>query len=427
MPPRHGKSELASRRFPAWCLGRTPELQFISASATAELASDFGRDVRNIITSRDYQSVFGRTLLASDSGAKGKWHTSEGGVYYSVGIGGTIMGRGADIFLIDDPYASMADAQSAVTRKKVYEWYTGTAYNRLEGDAAIVLINHRMHEEDLTGQLLAQQAAGGDQWEVVELPAISEDGAALWDCKFPLKALERIKRNTLPHFWSALYQQKPTPEDGDYFKRNWFRWYNADEKPRHLRLYGASDYAVTANGGDYTVHVVCGLDPDDNLYVIDLWRAQTESHDWVEAFLDLMSEHKTLDWAEEQGQILKSLGPFIKRRMRERKVYGKRTQFPSSGAGDKAVRCRSFQARCSMGKVYLPTNAPWIPDFLQELLAFGAGGKHDDQVDAVGLIGRMLDTMHSSKPKGETKRHEDSWDRAFKRQERDSSNGWKTV
>ena len=390
LPPRHGKSELASKRFPAWYLGRNPEKQVLSVSATAELAADFGREVRNILASERYQSLFS-VRLAEDSQAKGKWHTDAGGIYYSVGVGGALLGRGADIMTIDDPYSSMDEAQSETVRRKVYDWFTGTAYNRLQPGGAIVLINHRMHEDDLTGMLLEQEAAGGDAWKVVELPAISDEGEALWPEAYPIEALERIRANTLPKFWSSLYQQKPTPDEGDYFKREWFKWYITP--PKHLRIYGASDYAVTGKGGDYTVHVVAGVDPEDNLYILDIWRSQSESNVWIETFLDLVHQHKPMAWGEEAGQIIKSLGPFIDKRMRERKVYCYRQQVTSTG--DKPTRARSFQARAAMGKVYLPINAPWVPDLMHELLIFGAGAKHDDQVDALGLIGRMLDTMVS--------------------------------
>lgn len=183
--PRHGKSELASRRFPALVLGQKPDKHFISVSAGADLATDFGRDVRNLINGEAFRRLFD-TRLAEDSQAKNKWRTDVGGGYYAVGVGGDFMGRGADVLMIDDPFASMADAQSAKTRKDVWDWYTGTAYNRLEAGGAIVLINHRMHEDDLSGRIFAQQAAGGDRFEVVELPAIGDDGEALWPERFPL-------------------------------------------------------------------------------------------------------------------------------------------------------------------------------------------------------------------------------------------------
>src|SRR6516162_10400005 len=142
VPPRHGKSELASRRFPAWFLGRHPGKQFISASASATLAEDFGRDVRNLIASPEYADVF-ETRLSEDAQARGRWTTQQGGSYFATGVGGALMGRGAHVLLIDDPFGSMADARSETTRKAVHEWLTGTAYNRLEKGGAIILINHR--------------------------------------------------------------------------------------------------------------------------------------------------------------------------------------------------------------------------------------------------------------------------------------------
>ena len=389
VPPRHGKSELASRRFPAFYLGHHPDRHFLSVSATAELAADFGRDVRNLIGSSEYACVF-ETVLAADSQAKGKWHTSAAGVYYSVGIGGAVLGRGAHVMLIDDPFASMEEALSEATRKNVWNWYTGTAYNRLMPGGAIVVINHRMHEDDLAGRLLTQQAAGGDRWEVVELPAIDDNGMALWPEAYPIAALERIRLNTQPRFWSALYQQRPAPEEGDYFKANWLRSYDKAPPRETLTIYGASDYAVTEGAGDYSVHIIVGVDPEARIYLLDLWRKQTSPDQWIESFCDLVLKWKPLDWAEEQGQIKASVGPFLSRRQHERKAYVNREPFPTRG--DKAVRAQSIRGRMALDGLYVPVTAPWYAAFCAELLSFPAG-KHDDQVDALGLIGQLLDKM----------------------------------
>lgn len=421
LPPRHGKSELASKRFPAYCLGLNPELQFISASATTSLAEDFGRDVRNIITSNEYQHIF-PTQLAEDSQARGKWLTSKGGVFYAVGVGSAVIGRGADIFLIDDPYSSMEDAQSETIRRKVWEWYTGSVYNRLQPNGAIVLINHRMHEDDLTGRLLTEMKNGGDEWEIVRLPAIDDDGKALWPEAYPIDALRRIQRNTLPRFWSGLYQQNPTPDEGEYFKRPWFKFY--DKLPPTLRYYGASDYATKDGRGDYTVHVVIGVDTHDDIYIVDVWRKQAETHIWIDQFLDLVARYKPLKWGEENGQIINSVGPFIEKRMRERRVYCQREQFPS--VADKPTRARSFQARCSMGKVYFPHSAHWVADLQSELLSFP--GKYDDQVDALSLIGRMLDTMVAGRDRKAEIPEPSKWDRAFaKRKSEANTANWKSL
>lgn len=423
VPPRHGKSELASKRFPAWLLGRAPHKQFISTSATAELAADFGREVRNIIGSPEYKAVF-NTALAEDSQAKGKWHTSSGGVYYSVGVGGSVLGRGGDVILIDDPFGSMREAQSELERKTVWDFYTGTLYNRLMPGGAIVVINHRMHEDDLCGRLLAQQGAGGDKWEVVELPAINDSGDPLWPDQYSLSALERIRKNTLPRDWSALYQQRPAPEEGDYFKSDWLKPYDRAPDRSTMRVYGGSDYAVTADGGDYTVHAVVGVDPDGRMYLLDLWRAQASSDVWIEAFCNLVLKHKPIEWAEETGQIKASLGPFIDRRQRERKAYVKRTQFPTRG--DKSIRAQSIRGRMALEGLYVDQRAPWFADFRSELLSFPAG-KHDDQVDAIGLIGQLLDKIIAgSKPRPNEKPQTDRWERAFNRADNGSTN-WKTL
>jgi hypothetical protein len=302
----------------------------LSVSATADLAADFGRDVRNLIASEEYAALFD-TSLAPDSHAKGKWHTSAGGLYYSVGIGGGVLGRGAHVMLIDDPFPSMEAALSEATRKNVWDWFTGTAYNRLMPGGAIVLINHRMHDDDLVGRLLAQQAASGDRWEVVELPAIGEDGAALWPEAYPLEALSRIRQNTQPRFWSALYQQHPTPEEGDFFKSEWLRPYVKSPDVGTLSIYGASDFAVTAAGGDYTVHVVIGIDREKRLWLLDLWRAQTSSDVWVETLCDIIKRWKPISWAFENGQIKSGVGPFLRKRAIERGAWMDFKEFPTRG------------------------------------------------------------------------------------------------
>jgi predicted phage terminase large subunit-like protein len=419
MPPRHGKSELASRRFPAYFIGRNPDRSIIAASYNSDLASDFGREVRNIVGSKAYADLF-NVHLAEDSSARDRWHTEKGGMYSAAGVGTATTGRGAHVFLIDDPVKDRESADSEIIRERTYRWYTSTAYTRLESDidnselleddwlwrdlqndieagratkleGAIVLIQTRWHDDDLAGRLLLEQQRGGDQWEILELPAIREEGdtrLALWPGKYPLRRLDEIRMAIGERDWSALYQQRPAPDEGVYFKREWFNWY--DQPPEHLTKYGASDYAVKGKSGDWTVHVVAGVDPEDNLYILDVWRKQTTSDVWVDAFLDLADQHKPMVWAEEDGQIIKSLGPFIDRRSQERGVYCYREQFVS--VADKPTRCRSFQARCAMRKVYLPRNATWIGDVLGELLSFPAG-RTDDIADACGLLGRLLDKM----------------------------------
>ncbi|MSS73940.1 MAG: hypothetical protein EXS64_21015 [Candidatus Latescibacteria bacterium] len=396
LPPRHGKSELASRRFPAWYLGQYPGRQIICASYGSELAADFGREVRNLVASPEYGRLFD-VQLRPDSKAADRWNTAQGGVYVAAGIGAAITGRGAHVALIDDPLKNREEADSATIRDRAWEWYRSTLYTRLMPGGAIVLIQTRWHEDDLAGRLLEAQRQGGDRWEIVSLPALAEEddplgrqpGEALWPQWYPAPVLEQTRAVIGPREWSALYQQRPQADTGEYFKREWVRWY--DERPAHMRIYGASDYAVTANGGDYTVHIVAGITPNDDLCILDLWRKRASSDVWVEAFLDLVERWKPVKWAEESGQIEKSLGPFILKRAQERRVYCNREQFTSTS--DKPTRARAFQARMAMGKVYFPRSAPWSADLLDELVRFPTGA-HDDQVDALSLFGRMLDEMY---------------------------------
>jgi hypothetical protein len=216
-PPRHGKTELVSRRFPAWYLGRHPDHDFISASYGSELAQDFGRDVRNIVASSEYQRLFPSVRLAADSQAKDRWHISGGGGYLAAGVGTAITGRGAHIFSIDDPVKSRLEAESAVTRAATWDWYRSVAYTRLMPGAAIVLTLTRWHEEDLAGLLLRQEADGGDQWEKLILPAIGPDGRALWEDAYPVGVLDQIRRTIGEYEWNALYAQQPRPRGGAFF------------------------------------------------------------------------------------------------------------------------------------------------------------------------------------------------------------------
>jgi len=244
--------------------------------------------------------------------------------------------------------------------------------------------------------------AGGDKWEVVSLPAIAEQhdplgrkpGEVLWPEWEDQTELDRKRRAVGPRDWSALYQQRPAPEEGDYFKADWLKPYDKAPARDTLRIYGGSDYAVTADGGDYTVHVVVGIDPEDNIYLLDLWRKQASSDEWIEAFCDLVKEWKPIGWAEEQGQIRAGIGPFLDKRSRERNAYVARDQFPTRG--DKAVRAQSIRGRMALGGLYVPHAAQWYAELRSELLSFPAG-KHDDQVDALGLVGQLLDVMLTGK------------------------------
>lgn len=380
MPPRHGKSEIGSRCFPAWFLGRNPDKYIIAASYNADLANDFGRDVRNIVHAPEYQNVFD-VKLAQDSKAANRWHTDKGGMYVAAGVGTAVTGRGAHILLIDDPFKDRKEADSENRRADVWDWYTSTAYTRLMPGGAIVLIQTRWHDDDLAGRLIAEQETG-DKWEVLSLKAI-EDGKPLWPEWYPMDALEGI-RNVLPaRDWNSLYQQDPIPDDGDYFKADWFGEY--DELPANLYKYGASDYAVTGDGGDFTEHGVFAVDSQDNVYIVDWWFKQATSDVWIESQCDMIVRHEPMLWIGESGPIRRAVEPFLMQRMEQRQAYCRLEWLAS--ISDKPTRARGFQSKASMGKVFFPKNAPWKGHLLSQLLRFPAG-KFDDGVDVCSLFGR---------------------------------------
>lgn len=394
MPPRHGKSMLASEFFPAWYMGRNPDHYVVTATYAQELADDFGRKVKNQIEDAAFQAIFPGVGLADDSKSAKRFHiegnnggfeheTTQRGAFYAVGIGGPLTGRGAHLLLIDDPVKNREDADSEVMRKKTMDWYTSTAYTRLMPGGRIVIIQTRWHESDLSGWLQDEHQHEG--WTLLNLPAISDVGKPLWGEQYPIESLERIKRALPGRDWSALYQQRPQPDEGNFFKREWLiEW---TEKPKHLSIYGTSDYAVTDGGGDYTVHRIWGVDDRGVLYRLGGWRGQTASDEWIERQLDLVEIWKPLAWFGEAGVIAKAIEPMLIRRMRERpKAWCRMEWLPS--IHDKATRARGFQARAAMGSVRFEPGAD-----IGEFLSFPAG-KHDDDVDTASMIGRALDQAH---------------------------------
>lgn len=371
---------------------RQQKANLLAASHTTELAEKWGRRVRNIVN--EHSITLGITPDPL-SQAAGRWALTSGAEYYAAGVGTGIAGFRAKYGLIDDPIRSRQDADSELIRDRIWDWYINDFRTRLVPGAAEVLIQTRWHEDDLAGRALNHS-----KWHVISLPAIAEAndqlgreiGEPLWDDDSYGygEQLQDLRSTTPARTWSALYQQRPAPEDGDYFKKEWLRPYDHAPDKKTMRIYGGSDYAVTADGGDFTVHVVVGIDPEGRMYLLDLWRNQTASDGWIEALCDLVKEWKPIGWAEEQGQIRSGIGPFLDRRMRERKAYVFRDQFPTRG--DKAIRAQSIRGRMALEGLYVPINAGWYPELRSELLSFPAG-KHDDQVDALGLVGQLLDKM----------------------------------
>ncbi len=412
-PPQHGKSEIISRRLPAYILGLNPTEDIISASATSDLAEGFGRDVRNCIGSQEYRNVFPDTQLAEDSQAKGKWNTRQGGGYYAVGVGGQLFGRGG-MAIVDDPFGSWADAQSELQRQKVWDWYQGTLYNRIRPGKPIIVIQHRMHEDDLAGRLIEKQKQGGDKWEIINLPALIDDPP--WIERYDSAALQRIRDNTDPRQWSALYLQNPTPDEGTFFKREWFEFFDPAKQVGYA--YTTGDFAVTEDGGDWT-ELATHKYLNQTIYLgCEGWRGQTSADVWIERLLDQFGRFKPMCFYGESGPIRRSIEPFLIRRMRERRTFC-RLEWLTRGH-DKATMARPLQAMAAGGRVKI-ADTEYGHHLLNQLLQFPAG-KLDDAVDMAALLPLAIDQSNPGFVAADVpKPKKDRWD------DEEQVSSWKTA
>jgi predicted phage terminase large subunit-like protein len=435
MPPGSAKSTYTSIVFPVHTMARFAGTQIIVANYGSDLPRRWGRKARSIVKQRIFQRIFDEQL-STESAAADEWALTNGSEYMGAGLLTGITGNRADGVIWDDLIKGREQADSTLIRQKTWEAYFDDLLTRKKPRAFEIGITTRWHEDDVAGRILPEGYGGesgfidgrdGNRWYVVCIPAEAERdddilgrsrGARIWPEWFGENHFAPFKRNA--RTWAALYQQRPAPEEGDYFKKDWLKPIQKLPARQGLRVYGGSDYAVTADGGDYTVHVVVGLDAEGRMVLLDLWRKRASSDQWVEAFCDLVAEWRPIGWAEEQGQIKSGVGPFLDKRMRERKVYVARERFGTRG--DKAVRAQSIRGRMALEGLFVPAAAPWLADFRAELLSFPAG-RHDDQVDALGLVGQLLDRMHTpSRSRPHDKPLRDRWDA-----EPASEINWKTI
>lgn len=397
-PPGSAKSTYLSHLTPTGYLARFPAHSILAATHSVEFAQRWGRRCRNDV------AAYGATLgieLAGDSTANDRWALTAGGEYYGVGAGVGISGFRADLGLMDDLFGSREDAYSEAVRRKRWDWYIDDFSARLKPGAKRILLNTRWHEEDVAGRVMEQINSGHVRGRVVSLPAIAEIddvlgrevGQFLWDdqASYDYPAFLRARqRETSPMMWSALYQQRPAPEEGDFFKRSWFDRYKPEDLPVNLYAYGTSDYAVTGDSGDRTVHRVWGVDHRAHIWLLGGWKGQQTTDVWIDRQLDLIRDHKPLAWFGESGVIQKAIEPFLLRRMQERQTYCRMEWLPS--IHDKPTRARGFQARAAMGMVHIPEGLAGN-DWVDEIIRFPTG-KYDDDVDAASLLGRALDEAH---------------------------------
>lgn len=396
MPPRHGKSELVSRKFPAYLLGRNPDTSIISCSYSADLASRMNRDVQRLIDSEKYSVLFPESHLFGKnirSTAKGSFLRNSDifeivnhrGTYRSSGVGGGITGMGGEYIIIDDPVKNREDADSATMREKVYDWYTSTLYTRLEKDGCILLTLTRWHEDDLAGKLLKAAQEGADQWTILELPAVCEyppkpydvrqEGEALWKWKYDEEALEKMKVTVGSRDWAALYQQHPTPGEGGTFKREWWNYYKVLPDGLYDFVQSWDCTFKDAQSSDYVVGQVWAR-KGSSRYLLDQVRGRMSFTETLYSIRSLSAK-----WPQAVRKLVedKANGTAVIDVLRK-EIPG---LIPVEPEGGKIVRANAVTAVAEAGNIYLPdpSIAPWVHDFVEEHAVF-PNGANDDQVDA---------------------------------------------
>lgn len=401
MPPRHGKSELVSRKLPAFVYGKYPDAAIIAASYSADLAQRMNRDVQRIIDGPAYGELFPETLLFGKNirtVASGSYLRNSDifeivghrGSYRSAGVGGGITGMGGDYIVIDDPIKNREEANSLTYRNKLWDWYTSTLYTRQEKDAAILVTLTRWHEDDLAGRLLdAMKTPDGDKWEVVCLPAVREfdnctydprnEGTPLWEDKYNSKSLAGIKATVGGYEWGALYQQRPAPQEGAMFKREWWQYWKEIPGDLFDFLQSWDCTFKDKNTSDYVVGQVWARSRKNpaNRYLLDQVRARMTFTETVQTVRGLSAK-----WPQTTRKLIedKANGTAVMDVLKK-EIPG---IVPVEPMGGKVVRAHAVTAVVEAGNVYIPdvSIASWVHDFIEELASFPSG-VHDDQVDAM--------------------------------------------
>lgn len=390
MPPRHTKSEFASYLLPAWFLGKYPHKKVIQTSHTAELAVGFGRKVRNLVDKDEYTRIFPGVALQTDSKAAGRWATNQGGDYFAIGVGGAVTGKGADLLIIDDPHSEQEAALAEVNPEiydKTYEWYTSGPRQRLQPGGAIIIVATRWSKRDLVGQVLKSSAQrSGEEWEVIEFPAIMDSGSPLWPEFWPLEELEALKRELPNSKWMAQYQQNPTSETSAIVKREWWKLWEKEDPPSCEFTLMAWDTAFEkTQRADYSALTTWGVfyKEDDagimqaNIILLNAFRERMEFPKLKKVAIEHYKE-----WEPDSIIIEKkaSGAPLIY----EMRAMGIPVQeFTPTKGNDKISRLNAVSDLFASGRVWAP-NTNWAEEVIDEVASFPAG-EHDDYVDSVSL------------------------------------------
>jgi len=385
MPPRHTKSEFASYLFPSWYLGKFPNKKIIQTAHTAELAVGFGRKVRNLVNTSDYQSVF-NTKLSSDSKAAGRWNTHAGGDYFAIGVGGAVTGKGADVLIIDDPHSEQeAMLGNPAVYDRVYEWYNSGPRQRLQPGGAIIIVMTRWSKRDLTGQILdaSFKRDGSSEWEVIEFPALYPSGKPLWSEFWSQEELEAIKAELPVSKWEAQYQQNPTSEEGAIIKRDMWRLWDKDNPPPCEYIIQSWDTAFEKSSrADYSACTTWGVfyHPNDkgqeqaNIILLDAFKQRMEF-----PALKAKAQQMYKEWQPDSLIIEKKAAgaPLIY----ELRAMGiPLSEYTPSKGNDKIARVNAISDLFASGFVWCPTTR-WAEELVEELASF-PNGDHDDLVDS---------------------------------------------
>jgi len=381
MPPRHTKSEFASFLFPAWMVGKNPAMKIIQATHTTELAVGFGRKVKNLLEREDYLDIFPEAKLAADSKASGRWDTARGGMYYAVGVGSNLAGRGADLCIIDDPHSEQT-AMSNAGFDDAWDWYTGGPRQRLQPGGSIVLVMTRWSEKDLTGQLMRQMARdeNADQWEVVEFPMELPSGNPVWPEYWSLEDLISVKASIPPSKWNAQYQQQPTGDDNSILKREWWNVWERDGIPKLSYVIQSYDTAFSKREtADYSAITTWGVFyPDEgsqpNLILLDSQKGR-----WDFPELKGIAYEQWRYWEPETVIVeAKASGMPLTHELRNMGIPV--VNFTPSRGNDKVTRVHSIAPLLEAGMVWAP-DTQWAHELIEECAAF-PNGEHDDLVDS---------------------------------------------
>lgn len=388
MPPRHTKSEFASHLLPAWFLGRHPSGKVIQIAHTAELSVGFGRKVRNLVASPEYQKIFPGTRLRSDSKAAGRWNTNQGGDYHALGVGGAVTGKGADILILDDPHSEQdAALGDPAVYDRVYDYYMSGPRQRLQPGGAIVLVMTRWSQRDLTGRLIKDMAErpGSDEWEMIEFPAILESGHSTWPEYWPPEELEKIKATLPAAKWSAQYQQDPSADEGAIIKRSYWRtWEQPDPPPCEFVIQSwdtaflktqRADYSACTTWGVFTHEGGPGGEVTTNIILLNAMQRRMEFPELKKVAMEQYNEWKP------DACIVESKAAGTPLIFELRAMGIPVSEYSPSRGNDKTARVNSVSDMFASGIVWTPRQR-WAEEVIEQFAGFPGAAAHDDLVDS---------------------------------------------